>query len=76
MNKEKLNSQRTVAVYEIDRCPECLHFWTDFGECHFHDCRYFWFDQEGDTEESNIEGEIVVRPVPNHKTAAATEDRV
>lgn len=63
MIREEFNPRRTVAGYEIDRCPECMHAWTDYGECHFHDCRYFWLDQEVDEECSDIEDSSVVRHV-------------
>jgi len=51
MNRKEISSQSTVSVPAIDRCPECMHPWTDFDECHFHDCRYFWVDNELDDED-------------------------
>lgn len=63
MNSETSVPRKTVVVYEFDRCPECIHAWSDYGECHFHDCRYFWLDKELDVECSAFEDSSVVRRV-------------
>ncbi|GEM_PF-3505740 len=63
MEKEKSIPPKTVAVYTFDRCPECIHVWSDYGECHFHDCRYFWLDKELEAEFSPFDDSSIVRHV-------------
>jgi len=50
MISNKTYSRVLVFGNGIDRCPECGHEWTDYGDCHYHDCRYFSLDQEMENE--------------------------
>jgi hypothetical protein len=56
MGKNKFMSEYVLRVDGTEFCPECGHIWTEEGAGHYHDCRYFTFEDA--LEEEEFVGEI------------------
>jgi hypothetical protein len=70
---DRASNGLTEYVLTIDgkeQCPECGHLWTDEGAAHYHDCRYFFLDGEGQEDDFVTEDAIEAKHLPTLKTAA------
>ena len=70
MQSEELVSEFVLTADGREQCPECGHLWTDEGTAHYHDCRYFFVEGDGEEGEYFFEEVSEASHMPVMKTAA------
>lgn len=63
-------SEYILTIDGQEQCPECGHLWTDEGAAHYHDCRYFTFEDDVEKDEFVFNSAVEAPHVPTMKTAA------